>query len=68
MCVCVCELFIYYEYINTHTYSIYFENISMYKFIFIYFIYKYFKMYKHNIFFLNIYMHGCLFIYTGASQ
>ncbi len=30
--------YVYYSYIKTHTYSIYFENISMYIFIFIYFI------------------------------
>ncbi len=28
--ICVCAVYIYYVYINTHTYSIYFENIYMY--------------------------------------
>ncbi len=44
MCVCVCvfTILIYYAYINTHTYSIYFENIYMYICIhIIYIIYKY---------------------------
>ncbi len=35
-CLHMCyTVHIYYVYINTHTYSIYFENISMYIFIFI---------------------------------
>ncbi len=28
--MCVCLVYIYYVYINTHTYKIYFENIYMY--------------------------------------
>ncbi len=35
--LCMCTVFIYYAYINTHTYSIYFENIYMY----IFKLYKY---------------------------
>ncbi len=31
--MCVCIVYIYYVYINTHTYIIYFENIYMYIFI-----------------------------------
>ncbi len=41
---CVCAVYIYYVYIKTHTYSIYFENIYMYLHIYIhinYIIYKY---------------------------
>ncbi len=34
----VCTVYIYYVYINTHSYSIYFENIYMHIFIFILFI------------------------------
>ncbi len=64
----VCVVYIYYEYINTLTYSIYFENIYVYTFLYsysyiLYYIYKY-LIYKQNIFFLNIYMHVCVFIYT----
>ncbi len=33
--ICVYTVYIYYVYLNAHTYSIYFENISMYMFIFI---------------------------------
>ncbi len=33
--ICVCSVYIYYVYINPHTYSIYFENIYMSIFIFI---------------------------------
>ncbi len=33
--ISVCTVYIYYVYINTHTYSIYFENIYMYIFIFV---------------------------------
>uniref|UniRef100_A0A8C1JDB4 Period circadian protein homolog 2 n=1 Tax=Cyprinus carpio TaxID=7962 RepID=A0A8C1JDB4_CYPCA len=36
--ICMCTLYIYYVYINTHTYSKYFENIYMCIFIFLYFI------------------------------
>ncbi len=32
----VCSVYIYYVYINTHTYSIYFENIYMYLHVCIY--------------------------------
>ncbi len=28
--ICMCAVYIYYVYINTHTYGIYFENIYMY--------------------------------------
>ncbi len=34
----MCTLFINYVYINTHTYSIYFENIYMYIHLYIYII------------------------------
>ncbi len=52
----------FYVYINTHTYSIYFENVYMYVFTFIIdIIYKYIKYINLN-FFLNIYMHVCVFI------
>ncbi len=27
--ICVCTVYIYYVYINTHTYNIYFENIDI---------------------------------------
>ncbi len=40
----VCAVYIYYVYINTNTYSIYFENIYMCLHVYIYiiyFIYKY---------------------------
>ncbi len=33
--ISVCTVYIYYVYINTHTYSIYFKNIYMYIFILI---------------------------------
>ncbi len=36
MCV-----YIYYGYINTHTYSLYFENIYMYIHLYSYILYKY---------------------------
>ncbi len=44
--ICVCTVYIYYVYINAHTYSIYFENIYMYSHVYIYIyindiIYKY---------------------------
>ncbi len=32
----VCSVYIYYVYINTHTYSIYLENIYMYLNVYIY--------------------------------
>ncbi len=47
----ICVLFIYYVYINTHTYSIYFENIYMYIHLFTYIIY---------IFFFLKYIHACV--------
>ncbi len=37
--ICVCAEYIYYVYVNTHTYSIYFENVYIYINI-IYIIYK----------------------------
>ncbi len=40
----MCIVYIYYEYVNTHTYSIYFENIytCIYIYILIFYImYKY---------------------------
>ncbi len=53
---------VYCVYINTHTYSIYFENVYMYVFTFIInIIYKYIQYINLN-FFLNIYMHVCVFI------
>ncbi len=44
--ISVCTVYIYYLYIKTHTYSIYFENIYMYLHVYIYIhviyiIYKY---------------------------
>ncbi len=44
--ICMCTVYIYYVYINTHTYSIYFENIYMFIHLYIhilifYMIYKY---------------------------
>ncbi len=36
--ICMCTVFIYYVYINTHTYSIYLENIYMYIHLYIYII------------------------------
>ncbi len=41
----VCIVYIYYVYINTHTYSIYFENIYLYlhKYIYIHIIYIIYK-------------------------
>ncbi len=32
--ICVYTVYIYYVYVNTHTYSIYFENISMYIYLY----------------------------------
>ncbi len=59
----MCNVFIYYVYINTHIYSIYFENIYMYIYIYIHaYIYIYI-IYKHNTIFLNIYMHVFIYIY-----
>ncbi len=37
--ICVCAVYIYYVYINTHTYSIYFENIYMYIHLYSYILY-----------------------------
>ncbi len=34
--ICECSVYIYDVYINTHTYSIYFENIYMYLYVYIY--------------------------------
>ncbi len=31
--ICACSVYIYYVYINAHTYSTYFENIYMFRFI-----------------------------------
>ncbi len=31
-----CTVYIYYVYVNTHAYSIYFENINVYAFIYSY--------------------------------
>ncbi len=55
---------IYYVYINTHTYSIYFDNISMYilNIHIIDIIHTFFKCINLT-FFLNVYMHVCVFIY-----
>ncbi len=56
MCVLCVYLLVY---INTHTYSIYFENMSMYLQVYIYihiiYIYKYFNI-KHIFL---IYTHAC---------
>ncbi len=57
--MCVCTVYIYYVYINTHTYSIYLENIYMY-ILFILQI-NIFNI-KHNILFLNNNMYVCVFI------
>ncbi len=66
--ICMCTVFIYYVFINTHKHTVYslkiFMCIYIYKFIFLYYIYL---MYKHNIFFLNIYMHVFVFLYTVAG-
>ncbi len=53
-----------YVYINTHTYSIYFDNISMYilNIHIIDIIHNFFKCINIT-FFLNVYMHVCVFIY-----
>ncbi len=45
LCICLHNN-IYYVYINTHTYSIYFENIYMYLHVYIY-IHKNYIMYKY---------------------
>ncbi len=42
--ICMCTVFIYYVYINTHTLSIYFENIYMYIHLYYYIIYKIFNI------------------------
>ncbi len=55
----MCVVYIYYVYINTHTNSIFCENIYMYIHI-IYIIYKQ-LIYKHNIFLK--YIHACVWIY-----
>ncbi len=58
--LCMCTLFIYYVYINAHTYSIYFENIYMYIHLYIYIIIFYiiYLIYKHSIFFLKGWSNG----------
>ncbi len=57
-------MYISYVYINTHTYSIYVENVYAYIYIHIISILfiEIYLIYKRNIFFLNVYMHGCVFI------
>ncbi len=62
----MCVLCIFIVYINTHTYSIYLENIYMYLHVYIYIhiiyvIYKY-VIYKRYIFFL-IYTCMCVYLY-----
>ncbi len=70
----MCTVYIYYVYINTHRYSMNFENnlsVYIYIFIFLHFILyiNIFNIYcKHNIFFLNIYMHVFVFIYTQYTH
>ncbi len=63
--MCVCIVHIYYVYLNTHTYSIYFENIYMYLQFILYI--NLFNIFKHNIFFSNIhiyiYIYICMFVY-----
>ncbi len=51
--ICMCTvLYIYYVYINTHTYSVYLKNIYIYTHIYIlYYIFIYF-IYKHKKYFL----------------
>ncbi len=59
----MCSVYIYYVYINTHTYRIYFENIYLDLFIFISFI-SYINIF--NIETLHIflkYAHACVCIY-----
>ncbi len=36
--ICMCTVYIYHEYMNTHTYDIYFENIYMKLNVYIYII------------------------------
>ncbi len=56
----MCTVNIYYVYINTHTYSKYFEHLHVYIYILIfYIIYKYI-----NITYFNKYIHACACIYT----
>ncbi len=62
----MCSVYIYYVYINTHTYSIYLENIYTYLHVYMYIhiVYIIYLIYKRNIFFWNIYMHVCVFIHN----
>ncbi len=63
----MCTVFIYYVYMNIHTYSMYFENIYMYLHVYNYvhiIYYKYiYLIFKTNIFFGNIYMQVCVCVY-----
>ncbi len=65
--MCVCSVYIYYVYINTHTYSIYFENIYMSIFIIhiIYIINKYISC-KHITYCMcvSLYIHNKYTQYT----
>ncbi len=63
--ICICTMNIYYVYINTHTCSIYFENVYMYLHVYIYIIYKCIS-YKHTIFLK--YIHACVWIYNKCTQ
>ncbi len=58
----VCTVHIYCVYINTHTYSKYFENIYMYIFIFLYYTLCIFNKYK--LFLKYIHACVCIYIYT----
>ncbi len=60
--ICMCTVHIYCVYINTHTYSKYFENIYMYIFIFLYYTLYIFN--KYNIFLKYIHACVCIYIYT----
>ncbi len=51
--ICVCAVYSYYVSINTHSYSIYLENIYMYLYVYIYiifltFIHAYVCIYLHK--------------------
>ncbi len=49
--ICVCTVYIYYEYLNTHTYNIYFESIYMclHVYMYIQIIYNLYKKFNLQI-------------------
>ncbi len=65
---CVCIVYIYYVFINTDTYSVYFENIYVFACIhfihIIYIIYTYRLLNIQIYFFLLKYIHACVCICT----